>query len=403
MQSTWIGRQPIFTRGLSTHAYELLFRSPHGAKPSRVGGEVATAQVIVSALADIGLERVVGPLPAFVNVTRDFVIGGQPLPLPPDRVVLEFLESIEADREVLLGVERLKEAGFKIALDDVCSMRPGIVPLMRRADVIKVDIRGMAAGEIAAMVDKLRPFRAKLLAEKVETAAEFELCKSLGFELFQGFFLERPSVIKTQTLGPSRVQLLRLIAELQTTDATFERVEEIVKLDLALSLKLVSCANSAVYGVERRIGNVRDAVVLLGLLHTSNLATLILLSRLEGKPPELMQQAMTRARMCENLASSMERANSGTAFMVGMFSMLDALLDQPLETIMEGLPLSSEAKTAIVERKGELGGLLEAVVGCERGQWDAVERNLGIDAPVRDCFVDAVAWAAEVQSSLNPT
>ncbi|MBI5364938.1 MAG: HDOD domain-containing protein [Planctomycetes bacterium] len=401
MQETWIGRQPIFDRALTTHAYELLFRSPYVARPTDIAGEIATAQVIVSALADIGLDRVVGSLPAFVNVTRDFVVGGQPLPLPPERVVLEFLETIEGDRDVLVGVERLRDEGFRIALDDVRDLRPALIPLMRRADIIKVDCLGLTPEEIAEIVRKLRPFPGRLLAEKVETAAEVQLCMELGFELFQGYFLERPSVIKSQTLSPSRTQLLRLIAELQEPEVTFEQVEEIVRLDLALSLKLVSCANSATYGVERRIENVRDAVILLGLLQTRNLVTLILLSRIDGKPPELLQQAMTRARMCENLATRRSKPDPRAAFMVGMFSLLDALLDQPMQTILEGLPLSAPTKDALSERRGELGGLLEAVVSCERGEWDVVEQHLGTEEPLRACFVDAIEWASEIRRNLS--
>ncbi|MBK7878678.1 MAG: HDOD domain-containing protein [Planctomycetes bacterium] len=400
MTETWIGRQPIFDRQLSTHAYELLFRSPHVASPSDVPGSAATAQVIVGALADVGLDRVVGPLPAFVNVTRAFVVGEYPLPLPPERVVLELLEDIDGDREVLLGVERLRSQGFKLALDDVTDVRPGIIPLLRRVDLVKVECLHRSPDDLAAIVERLRPFQTKLLAEKLETQRELEVCQQLGFDYFQGYFLERPNVVKTQVLSPVRLQLLKLLAELQAPDASFERIEETVRVDLALSVKLLSCANSAMYGVARRIDTVRDAVVLLGLENTRNLVTLILLSRIEDKPPELLLLAMTRARMCESLAQRRRRPDPRSAFTVGMFSLLDAILDQPMTKILDALPLGVPAKEALTERKGDLGNLLDAVVGCERGDWIQVERHLGEEAPVFDCFLDSVAWATEIRRTL---
>lgn len=400
MTETWIGRQPIFDRQLATHAYELLFRSPHVASPADVAGHTATAQVIIGALADVGLDRVVGSVPAFVNVTRSFVVGTYPLPLPPERVVLELLEDIDGDRDVLLGVERLKEQGFRLALDDVTELRPGLIPLLRRVDIVKVDCLHRSPDEIRSIVELLKPFKTELLAEKVETEAELAVCRDLGFDLFQGYFLERPSVVKTQALSPARMQLLRLIAELQAPDVSFERIEEIVRVDLALSLKLLSCANSAMYGVARRIDTVKDAVVLLGLMNTRNLVTLILLSRIEDKPPELLLMAMTRARMCESLAQRRHRPDPRSAFTVGMFSLLDAILDQPMPKILAALPLGAPAKEALTERSGELGTLLDAVVGCERGDWGAVERQLGEEAPVFDCFLESVAWASEIRRSL---
>lgn len=400
MTETWIGRQPIFDRQLATYAYELLFRSPHVASPTDVPGAAATAQVIVGSLVDLGLERVVGSAPAFINLTRAFVVGDHPLPLPPERVVLELLEDIDGDPEVVRGVERLRARGFKFALDDVTEVRPGLMPLLEHVEVVKVDCLHRSAADIAAILQRLKPYDAKLLAEKIETQAELETCRLLGFDYFQGYFLERPNVVKAHVLSPTRLQLLRLIAELQSPDVSFERIEEIVRVDLALSLKLLACANSAMYGVARRIDTVRDAVVYLGLLNTRNLVTLILLSRIEDKPPELLLLAMTRARMCESIAHARKRPDSRSAFTVGMFSLLDAILDQPMGKILESLPLGAGAKGALTEREGELGALLDAVVCCERGEWDSVERKLGREAPVLDCFLESVAWATEIRRSL---
>src|SRR5689334_13471257 len=182
MSETWIGRQPIFDTKLATHAYELLFRSPRVG--TTVAGTMATAQVIVGALADVGLDRVVGDAQAFVNITRGYVVGQYPLPLPTDRVVLELLEDIEVDREVVMGVERLKEHGFKIALDDVVEVRPALYPLLRRADLVKVECLGRTKDQLRAIVDALAQFDVEILAEKLETQDELDFCRELGFDYF---------------------------------------------------------------------------------------------------------------------------------------------------------------------------------------------------------------------------
>lgn len=400
MSETWIGRQPIFDRELATHAYELLFRNSGSQGGGIVSGTAATAQVIVGALADVGIERLVGSAKAFLNITRGYVVGQYPVPLPPAQTVLEVLEDIEVDNEVVLGVERLKQQGFKIALDDVTDVRPELYPLLWRADIVKVECLGRTRDELARIVELLQPFKVRLLAEKLETREEVETCKALGFHYFQGYFLERPSILKTRALTPARLQLLRLVAELQSPTVSFERVEEIARVDVALSLKLLACVNAATYGLRRRIDTIHDALVILGVSKVRNVVTLLLLGRIDDKPSELILLAITRARMCENIAARQGSPDKATAFTVGMFSLLDALLDQPMESVVDALPLGTQTKEALLHRTGELGLLLEAVISYEHGRWTDAERGIGPKARVQECFIEALAWASEVRREL---
>jgi EAL and modified HD-GYP domain-containing signal transduction protein len=400
MSETWIGRQPIFDRALATYGYELLFRRPGGHTAEFVSGTAATAQVIVAALADVGIDRIVGGTMAFFNITRGFVVGQYPVPLAPGQVVLELLEDIQSDREVELGVDRLKQQGFRIALDDVVSVEPAQVPLFERADVVKVECLGRSRDELARVVDQLRPFDVELLAEKLETPEELETCKALGFDYFQGYFLERPEILKARALTPSRLQLLRLVTELQSPHVSFERVEEIARVEMALSMKLLACVNAATYGLRRRIDTVRDALVILGVNKVRNIVTLLLLARISDKPSELITLAITRARMCENVAARQGRLDKAAAFTVGMFSLLDALLDQPMERVLQDLPLGTATRAALLHRTGELGALLNAVIGYERGHWADAERGIGAELRLQECFLEAVAWSRDVRREL---
>lgn len=401
MSEVWIGRQPIFDRQLATHAYELLFRSPQHATPGEVPGAAATARVIVGALADVGLDRVVGSTRAFVNLTRGYVVGQYPLPLPPERVVLELLEDIVSDEQVVFGVERLRREGFTLALDDFTGLRAANEPLVARVDLVKVECLGRSTDEVAQLLRQLAPYRVQILAEKIETQEQLNAFRVLGFDYFQGYFLEKPSIVKSAALAPQRVQLLQLVGELQSPSLSFERIEAILLSDVALSFKLLNCVNSVAFGLARRIDSVREALVYLGAVNVRNIVCLLLLTRIDDKPRELVATAMTRGRMCELLASALGKVDPRSAFTVGMFSLLDAFLDQPMAKIVATLPLSASLNEALTERAGSLGAILAGTVAFERGVWEEVDAHLGPNAPVRETFLDAVKWVQGLQGAVT--
>lgn len=401
MSEVWIGRQPIFDRQLATYAYELLFRSPQHEAPGAVPGAAATARVIVGALADVGLDRVVGSTRAFLNLTRGYVVGQYPLPLPPQRVVLELLEDIVADEQVVLGVERLRREGFTIALDDFTGLRAANEPIVARVDIVKVDCLGRSNDDVARILQQLAPYRVQILAEKIESQEQLNAFRVLGFDYFQGYFLEKPSIVKATAIVPQRMQLLQLVGELQSPTLSFERMEAILLSDVALSFKLLNCVNSVAFGLSRRIDSVREALVYLGAVNVRNIVCLLLLTRIDDKPRELVATAMTRGRMCELLATALGKADPRAAFTVGMFSLLDAFLDQPMAKIVESLPLSASLNDALTQRSGKLGEILAGTVAFERGVWDEVDAHLGKNAPVRESFLDAVKWVQGLQGAVN--
>lgn len=396
-----VGRQPIFDRYQQVIGYELLYRSAE-AGPSRPDGDGATMQVILSTFSNLGLERLVGRLPAFINLTRNFLVGRIPIPFPPQQVVLEVLEDVEIDDELLQALSSLRDQGYQIALDDVIALEP-IQPLLPLAHLVKIDLPRVDRGQWAALVTQLRSYAVKLVAEKVETPADWETCYQLGFDLFQGYFLCRPSLVRGRRLDSSRLVLLRLLAQVQNPAVDFRRLSRLVAQDVGLSYKLLKLANSAYYGRPTPITTLEQAITLIGLNHLRGWLTLLQMAALDNKPPELMRIALVRARMCERLARALQLGAPDPFFLTGLLSVLDALLDLPMAEATAALPLAQPVIDGLQERRGPTGQALNLVNALERGEWEALAR-LPIDAQtLTEIFIDALAWADNLIQSTRET
>ncbi|MBI5041049.1 MAG: HDOD domain-containing protein [Gammaproteobacteria bacterium] len=306
MQDIYIGRQPIFDRDLNVFAYELLFRSGTQNHAGEFDGDQATSQVIVNAFIEIGLDQIVGTHRAFINLTRSFVTSSTPLPFPKDRVVLEVLEDIRPDAEVIASVRSLAEQGYTVALDDFV-FNDDLKPLVELAQIVKIDLMALSREQLDEHVRLLRGYNVKLLAEKIETQEEFEHCKELGFEYFQGYFLSKPNIVQSQQLPPNRLAVLQLLSKLQDPESDAGEVEKLVSQDVALSYKLLRYINSAFFALPKKIDSIRQAVVYLGTSAIKTWITLLVVAGLGNKPTELVIQAMQRAKMCELLAQTAKR------------------------------------------------------------------------------------------------
>ncbi len=257
-----VGRQPICTADCSLHAYELLFRSA-GHTSEFTDGNQATSTVLLNTFAEIGLDRVVGTHKAFVNLTREFLIGEHSLPARPDRLVLEVLEDINIDDELIAGIRKLKRQGFTIALDDVV-YRPHLEPLLALADIVKVDLRMISSiDELKEHCRQFRRWPVTLLAEKVETFDEFEACKSLDFELFQGYYLQKPTILQRVKSKTNKLIVLQLLAEICARQFSFAKIAEIIKQDAGLVCRFLRYVNSAYNGLQS-IRSVDHALVMMG-------------------------------------------------------------------------------------------------------------------------------------------
>jgi EAL and modified HD-GYP domain-containing signal transduction protein len=400
MLDVFVGRQPIFDRELDVIGYELLFRSHDTDKAEFVDGDRATSDVILNTFMEIGLDRLAGDGLAFINLTQDFILDKHPIPLLSDRVVIEVLEDVKVDKELVKALQMLSSRGYKIALDDV--VRPEDVgPLLEVADIVKLDLAAVEQGHLGEYVDIFRRHDLKLLAEKVETPDVFDLCKRHGFDYFQGYFLCRPNVVSGHRMPSARLAILRLLAKLSAPDMEFEELEEILRQDVSLSYKLLRVINSAFYAIPTKIESIRQALTLLGIRQIRCWATLLLLSKIDDRPLELMVTAVVRAKMCELLAGALKERRPGIYFMAGLFSVLDALMEVPLQEALGLVPLSEEIVSALLRYEGRLGSVLRCVLAYERGDWGAV-RYPGIEPEVIcDAYLESLDWANELRSLLG--
>lgn len=400
MPEIFVGRQPIYDRQLKVVGYELLFRSYEGDHAEFLDGDLATSQVILNTFTEIGLERLVGNGLAFINLTRSFILGEYSPPLAKHRVVLEILEKIPVDNELIEALRLLSARGYQLALDDVVDPHD-VDPLLDIVDFVKLDLAAVERGRLEEHVATLRQHNVKLLAEKVETQDEFKLCRDLGFDYFQGYFLCRPNVVRGQRMPNTRLAIMRLLAKLQVPDIEFGRLEEIVQQDISLSYKLLRLINSAFYARPTEIKSIRQALTLLGIRQVQAWLALLVLSRIDDKPHELMITAMVRAKMCELLTLGLKEHSAETGFMIGLFSVLDALLDLPLEEVLASLPLAEEVTRALLHHEGQLGAVLGCVLAYERGNWE-VACCLDLE-PETICgaYLKSLDWASEVNSLLE--
>ncbi len=400
-QLAHLARQPILDGKLRTVGYELLFRA--NATDNIAGvtdGTHATSTVLANALAEFGLETVVGALPAWVNFTAEYLTEGLPIPLGPKALVIELLEDAVPTPDLLERLGDLKRQGYRIALDDFI-YRPELAELLSVANIVKIDIRNRDFDEIGQQVKLFTKHQVQLLAEKVETMQEYDRCTKLGFSLFQGYFVCKPELMHQKRTPANRVALMRLLSELFATDPNIDRIRQHVQQDVTLSYRLLKWLNSSLFSLPHAVESIQHAIIMLGLHRLRNLVSLIVLARIDDKPNELITTSLMRARVGENLASHFG-VSPETMFTVGLFSVLDALISMPMTQILESMPLAPEISAAILERDGTCGRLLSGIEAHERGEWAGIEAA-GLDlALLTPAWVDAAVWVRSVRSMAQP-
>jgi len=395
-----VARQPIFDKNLNTYAYELLYRSRLESDNIEADGsfdDVATSNVISYTFMDFGLDRVVGNRVAFLNMTRNFLIDSDPLPMVKDQVVLEILEDIIVDDEVVAGVKNLVEQGYKIALDDFI-FNESWWPLIKLAHIIKLDILAIDEQQLRQHVEMLKKEDVLLLAEKVETQEQYEMCKELDFDFYQGYFFTKPTLVQDVTLAANQVSILNLLTKLQNPGVEFDEIEQIVSTDLNLSYKLLKLLNSAAVGLPRKIDSIHQGLVILGFRAIRSWSTLIALSSIKTDIPELMTVGLVRAKMCEQIADEFG-VEKETAFLVGLFSVLEALMAHPMSELLTLIPLSDSVKEALLDQSGELGPLLKTVMLYEQGLWDNITDSPLDKEQLSTAYVDAAYWTINTELS----
>ena len=397
MEEAFVARQPIYDRALNLYAYELLFRAGAAKDANVIDGDSATSDVIVNAIIDIGLHNVVEHYPAFINMTREFLTGHLPIPLMKEQVVIEVLEDIVPDDEIVRGLKALSDSGYVIALDDFV-FRPELRVFLDIAHIVKLDVMAMNRGDVESHLRLLQDYPVKLLAEKVETREEFEWLHEMGFDYFQGYFFCQPKIVSGKRPEGCRLVILELVAMLQEPSLDSEDLVKVISRDASLAYRLLRYVNSSFFGLRSTVDSIQHTLTLLGPAQVKQWASLILMVRLaDEKPPELLVTGMIRAKMCELLGCK-DAAPADQYFTVGLFSILDALMDLPLDDALKTLPLAEEMKSALTQYSGPLGSTLRGVMDYEQGNWGRLDADTSVS--YSDAYLRALQWHRDSRQTL---
>jgi c-di-GMP-related signal transduction protein len=397
----FIARQPILDRKRRTFAYELLFRSGIQNSCEGVNLELASASLVDTSFL-IGMEKLAEGRRMFINCPRDFLIRNYISLFPRDSVVAEILETIEPDEEVIEACRRLKQAGYLIALDDFVDT-PVWAPLVELADFIKVDFRITTRMEQCALAARYATKGIRLVAEKVETPEEYAEGMKMGYSMFQGYFFCRPEVMQHHDLPTFKLAYLELLRAATAPEFDIEELAAKIKHDASIAFRLLRYLNSAAFGLRAEIHSIRHALTLLGERELRKWIAVVSIGVMaDGKPDELMTVPLVRGRLCELLAPLVGLAgHSNDLFLMGLLSVMDAILDQPLGTILSELPVPREIKEALLARTGLYRNLLDIAIAHERADWErisALASRLGMqERQIPGLYASAVDWSTALQ------
>jgi EAL and modified HD-GYP domain-containing signal transduction protein len=389
-----IARQPIFNPKLEVVGYELLFRGQGYAAGALIDdAERATATVVLNALTELDMSRIVANKLAWVNVSREFALDGLIQVVPPTVVGLEIHETETFDEDMLEALRELKEAGYRLSLDDF-RFREGSESVLELFDVVKLSMPDVGRQGLRELTERLRPFPGKVLADKVGTQPDHEVCIAVGCDLFQGYFFCRPAVVGTRGIAANRLALLQVVAALNDPAVQFSDLEQLVKRDVALSFRLLRYVNSAYYGLRGEVRSIGQALALLGVDNVRRWATLSTMASIDNKPTELTLTALIRARFCELAGAKVGIGSGSELFTLGLFSVIDGMMDAPMLDVVSSLPLAEDIREALVQRRGPMGQLLDTVVSLESGEDDGAVPKAG------ELYLEALMWANGAAESL---
>lgn len=403
LRDIYIGRQPIFDKHSEVQFYELLFRSTADAAHSR---ERMTADVLSHALIDIGLDKVAGNKKVFINASKSFLLGDlEPaFMLPVDKVGFEIPVDMLSNADVVAMAYKLKHAGFAIALDHV-ALDVHLEEHLNLADIVKVDLS--RTGDLAALVRLLRRYPVKLLASKVENHKLFGLAKSYNFDYYQGYFYCKPDVLEGRRVPDSKLAILRAMRKVMVA-SDIREVSDIIRQDVGLSYRLLKYINSSAFGLRHEVASVEQALALLGLDNTRRwLSLLSMTAKSSNISKELMKTSLYRGRLLELLARKRGERTANDDFLLGMFSVLDALLGVPMQQALDSINLAEDIRAGLLNRDSALGRKLAMVCALESSdlevikRWLAENKDIG-SSDLRHMQSEAMAWTDEQMQAVMP-
>ena len=396
----FVARQPILTRDEKVFGYELLFRNGVDDYFQNPDGEVASRSTLTTSML-MGLDALCDGRRAFINCTRDVLLKDYVTLLPSTQTVVEILETVPADDLVFAACRRLKEAGYLIALDDYGFCDPR-APLADLADIIKVDMKATSAADAAAIVRRHGPWRCRMLAEKVESREDFLAAKQAGFVYFQGYFFRRPETLSATEIPANQSNYMRMLQAVGRAELDVHEVEEVIKAEASLCYRLLRYLNSPVFGFANEIHSVRHALAILGEREVRRWVRLVAtLGAAQDKSTELVLSALVRARFCELLSPKVPHGDSDL-FLMGLLSLMDAMLEVPMSRVLENVPVDQEIKAVLLGGDSRLRSFYQLMLAQESGEWQAITelvRQLCLnESEVAESYWEAVHWAQQVSA-----
>lgn len=406
----YMARQPIFNRKKSVFGYELLFRDGIQSCFPEVDGAMATSCVLSQSFLGSDIDQIVQKKKALINFPQNLLINRTPLLFSKERLIVEILETVIPTSEVIEALKDLFLQGYVLTLDDfIFSME--YKPIYPFIKIIKIDIRETPFDQVSHIRDALKSYPIKYLAEKVEKQEEFQRCLDLGFDYFQGYFFCEPETISSKRVSSQRLPLIQLLAEIAQEEIRIPEIERIIAHDVTISYGLLRYINSAFLFRGQEISSIRQALLRLGDAGIRRFIPILAMSHIGlGKPSELIRTGVVRAKFCEMLSMDLSKANSGFRneasewFLTGLFSVIGAILDEPIETILAKISISLNIRMALSKNMGPMADGLALIKGYETGDWDQwinFANRLKIPADsIPGIYWDAVSWADELTSVL---
>jgi c-di-GMP-related signal transduction protein len=397
----YIARQPIMTREEQVFGYELLFRDGVENYFRSTDQDAASRSTLDSSIL-MGLDVLCGNRRAFVNCTREVLLKDYMTLLPSSQAVVEILETVTPDDQVLAACHRLKEAGYMIALDDfvVDDLREALTDLV---DIIKVDLQHTPQEDAAKLVQRFGPWRCRMLAEKVETREEFFAARKAGFLYFQGYFFCQPEVLSTREIPSNQMHYVRMLQAVSREELDTREIEKLIKSEASLCYRLLRYMNSATFGFVSEIHSVRHALSLLGEREVRRWVRLVAtLGAGQKKSSELVLAALARGRFCELLSPKVQHGDSDL-FLLGLFSLMDTMLETPMNVLLANVPVDHPTKDALLGGTGRLRPIYQLMLARESGQWQdsaqfAQQLHLS-ESEVAEAYWQAMQWARQVSAA----
>lgn len=392
----FVARQPIFDARNRIHGYELLYRQ--GPESQFRGDGDQASRVMLDNTLLFGMNTLIGKSLAFVNCTRETLVEKLVTLLPPQITVLEILENIEPDPEIVQACTDLRKMGYKIALDDFV-FRPGMESFIPLADYIKIDFMASPAEERRNIRKNIKSRKIHFLAEKVETAEDFQTAIRENYEYFQGYYFCRPALMSTGEIPPNRLNYLALLRALHHDPLNLREIETLVKREASLCYRLLRLVNSALFGLRKEVTSITTALITIGDQQFRKLATISIAAELnDNQSIELLMLALARARFCE-LNAQLTEEDPTEQYLLGLFSLFPAILRMKMEDIISTLPFRDEIISALKGEANHARKSLSCLEQYERGSWpDCSEycSEMGVsEAMLAANYTQAVRWAQE--------